>query len=290
MNPQLLGTRLAIAALVSDEEFSRLYMLADTYDLVRADSVDRLRELFLTGSVAGAFIGTLPLSDEDCAKALSQLARSFPFYPLVGVLARRPSGSQVVYAFHYGRIGVTRVVEIHSHFAEARKVFTEIVDPFLSRAVAQICENVGSPNVRRFITECFRPEVTTSKELFRRLGIHPSSGISRFFRIGLPSPKQYVAWAKLTYAAHIGRMPGVALPQIADRVHASSPQSFGRTVKAFTGLTGTQFRERFSGESMIALYREQLIDPYIETLASFDPMRNRVGEAPDREADHRLSA
>jgi hypothetical protein len=58
----------------------------------------------------------------------------------------------------------------------------------------------------------------------------------------------------------------------ADARGASSPQSFGRTLRTFTGMTAREFRGRFTAPAMLDHFRAQLVAPYVDILKRFDPL------------------
>ena len=60
-----------------------------------------------------------------------------------------------------------------------------------------------------------------------------------------------------------------------NRLEASSPHSFGRTVRLVLALTPMDFRRRYNGPAMLERFRHQLIAPYREKLRTLDP----VGDA-----------
>ncbi len=65
---------------------------------------------------------------------------------------------------------------------------------------------------------------------------------------------------------------------IAHRLDASSPQSFGRTVRFAMGMTAVQFRRAFTGRAMLDRFIGSLVRPYRDTLRAFDP----AGESSSR--------
>lgn len=95
---------------------------------------------------------------------------------------------------------------------------------------------------------------------------------SRFWRAGMASGKRFVAWARLVWDARLGEMPGLSVSATALRLDASSPQCFGRMVRTLTGLTAAEFQRRFDGAAMQERFRATLIEPYSETLRTFDPL------------------
>jgi hypothetical protein len=64
----------------------------------------------------------------------------------------------------------------------------------------------------------------------------------------------------------------MSISAIADRLNASSPQSFHRTVRMLMRMSAAEFRTEFTGARMLELFRSRLITPYRETLRRFDPV------------------
>jgi AraC-like DNA-binding protein len=96
--------------------------------------------------------------------------------------------------------------------------------------------------------------------------------MSRFYRADLPSPKTYLAGMRLVHAAYLFANPGLSVADVAYRLDYSSPQSFGRHLKAMLGVTAGEFRRRFPFEVALERYVDLLITPYRETLRAFCPL------------------
>src|SRR6266516_8086010 len=75
----------------------------------------------------------------------------------------------------------------------------------------------------RFFCDVFSLHTRSAKRLAAQLGVHPSTLMSRFYRAGLPSPKTYLTYARLVWAAHLSESPALTIGDIADRLEASSP-------------------------------------------------------------------
>ena len=150
-------------------------------------------------------------------------------------------------------------------------------DGFMRTALTTVLADVGGQQVpsARFFCAAFAPRTRSAKQLAAALGVHPSTLMSRFYRAGLPSPKTYVTHVRLLWAAHLGESPALSIGDIADRLEASSPHSFGRTVRLVLALTPTDFRRRYNGPAMLDRFRDQLIAPYRDKLRTLDP----VGDA-----------
>ena len=116
------------------------------------------------------------------------------------------------------------------------------------------------------------PVVATVRGLARHLKITPSTLMSRFYRAGLPSPKSYLAGARLLHAAYLFQNPGLSVADVAYRLDYSSPQSFGRHLRAMLGVTAGEFRRRFPFEVALTRFIDLLITPYREALRAFHPL------------------
>ena len=138
---------------------------------------------------------------------------------------------------------------------------------------------------REVFCAAFAPRTRSAKQLAAALGVHPSTLMSRFYRAGLPSPKTYVTYVRLVWAAHLGESPALSIGDIADRLQASSPQSFSRTVRSVLALTPGELRRGYDGGAMLERFRDQLIAPYRETLRTFDPLGD-AGAQGDRAGQH----
>ena len=82
--------------------------------------------------------------------------------------------------------------------------------------------------------------------------------LSRFLRAALPSPKRYLAATRLLYAAALLEIPGFSVADAAYRLEYSSPQSFGRHVRAILGATASE-RQPALAERRKSLYQERAV-------------------------------
>src|SRR5947209_8286395 len=115
------------------------------------------------------------------------------------------------------------------------------------------------------------PVLTTVRRLARHLQMRPSTLMSRFYRGGLPSPKSYLAGMRLLHAAYLLQNPGLSVSDVAYRLDYSSPQSFGRHLRAMLGVTAGEFRRRFPFDVSLERYVDLLVTPYREALRAFHP-------------------
>ena len=121
----------------------------------------------------------------------------------------------------------------------------QVVGQPATRAVARIQAPIlaalgeAPPDARLFLEALIRlaPETPTVTALAERLYVRPSTLMSRFARAGLPSPKNYLAAVRLLHAAYLFEAAGLSVADVAYRLEYSSPQSFGRHLRAMLGIT-----------------------------------------------------
>ena len=77
---------------------------------------------------------------------------------------------------------------------------------------------------------------------------------------------------RLLHAAYLFQNPGLSVSDVAYRMDYSSPQSFGRHLKAVLGVTAGEFRRRFPFDVAVARYVDLLVTPYREALRAFHPL------------------
>jgi AraC-like DNA-binding protein len=108
--------------------------------------------------------------------------------------------------------------------------------------------------------------------LAQRLYIRPSTLMSRFARAGLPSPKNYLAAIRLLHASYLFETAGLSVADVSYRLEYSSPQSFGRHLRAMLGLTALEFRRRFPFTLALTRFVEVMVTPYVSVWRGFHPV------------------
>jgi AraC-like DNA-binding protein len=96
--------------------------------------------------------------------------------------------------------------------------------------------------------------------------------MSRFARAGLPSPKNYLSAVRLLHAAYLFEAGGLSVADVAYRLEYSSPQSFGRHLRAMLGVTALEFRRRFPFPLALERFVALMVEPYREAWRDFHPV------------------
>ena len=275
-------------------ERERQQIDAGAVECVRSAHRNMLAEVaadFASGATDGAVISAALIRAEHLPM-LRSLVHGFPTRIVVGLIGHVQEPQVVQASVLFGQAGVRAIADVRNAqgWSEFRNVFDcgSQPDQLIREALAVVLcdigesEQVSSDGRNEFFRLTFSPRVTSAKELARRLGVLPSTLMSRFFRAALPSPKQYVAYARLVWAAYLGESPAMSIAAIANRLNASSPQSFHRTVRTVMSMSAAQFRESFNGARMLESFRSELVTPYRETLRTFDPLAESGPKYPQR--------
>jgi AraC-like DNA-binding protein len=210
-------------------------------------------------------------------EAVGHLVREFPGIPTVALVSQHDPGSTEI-LLRLGATGVRQVVDVTSPtgWSRLRQVVGQPATRAVSRIQAPILESLAEspPDTRLFLEAMIRlaPDTPTVTALAERLYVRPSTLMSRFARAGLPSPKNYLAAIRLLHAAHLFETAGLSVADVAYRLEYSSPQSFGRHLRAMLGVTALEFRRRFPFPVALERFHALMIVPYREIWRDFHPM------------------
>lgn len=276
----------------------RIRLDAATTDQLTVLHVDALPEVLgaITSGQADAVLLSAARIQPSAVPLLTRLVRGFPATPVAGFIGENDDASGAITgALRLGQAGVTTVLDCRSPsgWAALRSTFSprHMPDAFLRACVAltlgEIDGQAGaacSDGLARFFSLVFTPDVTSAKLVGVHLGVRSCTLMSRFYRAGLPSPKRYLAMARLVWAAHLAESPGLSISTIAGRLDASSPQSFHRSLRLLTGRTAAEFRRTVTGATMFDQFCATLVAPHREALRTFDPVGITIAATRPRSA------
>lgn len=208
---------------------------------------------------------------------LASLVRGFPGMPTVAVLSRHDASSSAR-LLDLGATGVRRIVDLSERtgWQRLRDFVAHPASPAGARILARVIPALGEPSddARAFFQALVRlaPGVTTVRTLAAHFGLPPSTFMSRFFRAGLPSPKRYLAATRVLFAAALFEVRGLSIADVAYRLEYSSPQSFGRHLRATIGVTAGAFRRHHTFAQTAEGYCASLIVPFRAVYRTFHPL------------------
>ncbi len=215
---------------------------------------------------------------DERADLVDQLVRNFPGVPTVALVTRYDAKTSET-LLRLGATGVRHVVDVTAPAGWTR--LRQVVAEPASRGAARILAPVFAAlpvlpsDARVFLEMLIRlaPETPAVRALASRLEIKPSTLMSRFVRVGLPSPKTYLAAVRLLYASQYFEGGGRSVADVAYRLDCSSPQSFGRSLRAMLGITPGEFRRRFPFPAAMGRFLAQMVEPYEGVWREFRPLK-----------------
>jgi AraC-like DNA-binding protein len=206
-----------------------------------------------------------------------RLVQDFPGIPTVALVSAHDAlASETL--LHLGATGLRQVVDITAPagWRRLRDLMAAPVTRAAARIQGPLIRALGDvpADLRVFFEMVVRlaPEITTVRALCRACEVRPSTLMSRFARAGLPSPKGYLASIRLLHAAHLLEAAGRSIADVAYRMEYSSPQSFGRHVRAMLGITSLEFRRRFPFPVALERFLDLMIVPYGGVWPVFHPL------------------
>jgi AraC-like DNA-binding protein len=243
---------------------------------VHRENLDQVLRDLRTNRVS-AVIVSVSRYQQQYAPSVARMVREFPRVPAVALLTSTESRAPAA-LLSLGEHGVRTLVDARdpSGWRTLRNIVTsEKPDDIDAHAITTLrsdLEGASAPSIRFFDALFTVPRsMTTVQELARHLGVVPTTFMSRFIRHGVPTPKRYLAAARLVRAAHLLENPGFSITQVAFLMEYSSPQSFSRHVSGVLQLGAAEFRRAHTGESMLQHMRQSLVLPYRERFRAFDP-------------------
>lgn len=214
---------------------------------------------------------------------VDSLVRKFPGVPAVAVVARHePQWARRL--LELGSRGVSRLLDLSARegWEQLSAMLTEPSSPAAALILGAVVPAMGEvpPDCHRFFEVMVKlaPRTSSVGVLAEHLSVKPSTFMSRFFRAGLPSPKRYLCAVRLLHAAWLLEFEGLSVSHVAYRLDYSSPQSFGRHVRAMVGLTASEFRRRHSFNAALQDFVERLIVPFRGVWCTFHPLDHWVGD------------
>ena len=201
--------------------------------------------------------------------------QGFPAVPTVAVVAGRGDPAALL---RLGARGIREVVDVTlpDGWQRLRALVESPGTPASARILRPLLTALGEapPDARLFFEALVRsaPHHVTVRQLARTLHLPSSTLVSRFQRAGLPSPKSYLAALRLLHAALLLEDDGRSVADVAYRLEYSSPQSFGRHVRAMLGVTASEFRRRLPFPVALDRFLGLMIAPYRAAFRTVHPL------------------
>jgi AraC-like DNA-binding protein len=209
---------------------------------------------------------------------LAAAVREFPQTRTVALLSSSDTdAARSVLAL--GQSGVRTLVDVRQSqgWRELRDVLrTEALGEIERLALARLATDLShvSDDCWLFFETLVQSAARTGsvRALCQQLSVVPSTLMSRFLRLQLPTPKRYLSYLRLMRAARLLENRGLSIASVATTLDYSSPQSFGRHVQTVLQISASEFRRRYDGEGMLERLRTELILPHRVRLGQLRPL------------------
>jgi AraC-like DNA-binding protein len=279
--PSLPREEPTIAAVVAPAERPLLDAAAlGSFSVLHQDTVPEAVRTVRERAVDAVLLSAYHCSDQH-PEPVDELVRNFPGIPTVALVTRHDARiSQTL--LRLGATGIREVIDVTAPagWKRLRQVVAEPATRGAARILAPVLAALPNlPSDARFFLEVLvrlAPSTPAVRTLARRLQQQPSTLMSRFVRAELPSPKTYLAAVRLLYAAQYFEGGGRSVSDVAYRLDCSSPQSFGRTLRAMLGITPSEFRRRYTFPFALTHFLDHLIAPYEPNWSRFHPLQGPV--------------
>src|SRR2546428_1018880 len=273
-----MGRMVTVCTILPPPERPRIDAVGDgCFVTLHADSVREALYVARRRRVDAVIISVHRCHGE-ALPGVARFVREFPAIPAVALVSRHDREATET-LLRLGATGVRSAVDCTEPDGgrRLRDIVGHPASPVAARILARLLPALGEPppsEEKRLVFEAvppLAPALSTVRGLARHLRVRPSTLLSRFHRAGLPSPKSYLAGMRLLHASFLFQNPGLAVSDVAYRMDYSSPQSFGRHLRAVLGVTAGEFRRRFPFDVALARYVDLLITPYREALRALHP-------------------
>jgi AraC-like DNA-binding protein len=273
-----------IVTLLTADERPRVDAAGEgCYRTLHRESVDDVIRDLKSHPVHAVLVSVSCVSKQTTRVA--SLVREFPRIPAVALLSEFEQRTpHAVLAL--GHCGIRRLVDVRlpAGWRELRgTLMADTGDSGQRSVLGQLAVDLAAvpDDCWRFFETIFTcsPRIGNVRLLARHLDVMPSTMMSRFFRAGAPTPKRYLAMARLVRAARLFENVGFSIANVANHLDYSSPQSFGRHVRTLLHTTAGEFRERYDGLTMFERFRADLIVPYVDVLRQLRPLSAPAGWA-----------
>lgn len=263
------------------------------YRTIHRESVADALEDLKRGRVGAVLLGVVRCGGQF-DRRVAAVVREFPTVPTVALLGAEPPSAETL--LRIGNAGITRLVDVRvpAGWSQLRRILSAEAMRATDRLALATLREILAPiadETWQFFEALFAASARndTVQALALRMQVLPSTLMSRFFRAKLPAPKRYLAYARLVRAARLFEDHGHAIADVANTLEFSSPQSFGRHVQTFLGLSAGEFRRSYTAERMLDRFLDELVRPHVAALRELRPLTLRPGmrAVPPTIADRR---
>jgi len=187
------------------------------------------------------------LEGSPSAHEIARLRMLFPSLPLIVYTALSPATAAVLLAL--GHSGIQAVVfnRLDDHPARLREVLALEEARSASRQLLDQLTAVLAPlpsELRWVVEEVLRApaDLQTVQQVAARARVDRRTFERWFARLGLPSPRHFLAAARVLYAHRLLQDPGFTVEDVAQRLGYAQTKTLQQHARAYLGLTAGEMR------------------------------------------------
>jgi len=206
------------------------------------------------------------LGGEARAQELERLRLLFPSLPLILYTALTPQLAAVLLAL--GKHGIRQVIFVRydDHPERLREVLEREATGAASRRLLDQLADRLSPlptELRWVLEEALRTpeEVQTVGRLAARARVDRRTCERWFTRVGLPTPRHFLAAARVLYAHRLLQDPGFTIEDVAVRLGYAQVKTLQQHARTYLGLTAGEMRLSLSPDAALDLVVRRFRQP-----------------------------
>src|SRR2546428_3638925 len=257
---------MLILAAVPDIQLLNLRRAAAArFTLARAGSWAEALSTIRTRPVELAVVDPL-LSGEPRTHEIERLRVLFPSLPLVLYTTLTPRTAGVLLTL--GQRGIEHVIiaRYDDHPLRLREVLTEEEAHSASRLFLDQLADALAPLPRelRWVLEEALPSpagVQTVGQVAARARVDRRTCERWFTRVGLPSPRHFLAAARVLYAHRLLQDPGFTIEDVAQRLGYAQAKTLQQHARSYLGLTAGEMRLSLSPQEALEQLTRRVLKP-----------------------------
>jgi AraC-like DNA-binding protein len=238
---------MLVLAAVPEPQYHKLRRaVAARFPLVHARNWDDALGAIRSRPVEVAVVDPL-LTGVASATEIERLRRLFPSLPLILYTTLSPRTAAVLLAL--GQSGIRDMV-LHRYDDHAARLCEVLVHEEARSASRQLLEQVAGvlaplpSELRWVLEEVLRApaELQTVQQVAARARVDRRTFERWFARLGLPSPRHFLAAARVLYAHRLLQDPGFTIEDVAQRLGYAQTKTLQAHAHLYLGLTAGEMR------------------------------------------------
>src|SRR5216117_1748303 len=247
---------MLVLAAVSGIQFHKLRRAAVTrFAVVHATTWDAVLATIRSRPVELAVVDPL-LTGTASEREIERLRVLFPSLPLILYTSLTPQTAAVLLAL--GQRGIRRVVftRYDDHPTHLRRVLAEEEARSTSRQLLDQLAWALAPlpaELRWVLEEVLQSpaEVQTVQQVAARARVDRRTFERWFTRVGLPSPRHFLAAARVLYAHRLLQDPGFTIEDVAVRLGYAQTKTLQLHARTYLGLTAGEMRRTLAPDEAL---------------------------------------